>query len=99
MLEKVCLSRALVTWRGIWGDQFLQVDRGRAIKAFVGEQTDLVLNPLFNGKLVEGFEDGCDVVTLPHSHQDPGSTVLDVLQLLDVLAWDPDEKCIAVVQS
>ena len=47
---------------------------------------------------MERFEDGCDVVVLPHPHQDPGSTVLNVLQLLDVLAWDPDEECVAVVQ-
>jgi len=47
---------------------------------------------------VEGFEGGCDVVVLPHPHQDPSSTVLDVLQLLDVLARDPDEECVAVIQ-
>ena len=47
---------------------------------------------------VEGFEDGCDVLVLPHPHQDPGSTILDVLQTLDVLSGDPDEECVAVVQ-
>ena len=47
---------------------------------------------------MEGFENGCDVVVLSHSHQDPSSTVLNVLQLLDVLAGDPDEKCVAVVK-
>ena len=47
---------------------------------------------------MEGFKDGCDLVVLSHPHQDPGSTVLDVLQLLDVLAGDPDEECITVVE-
>ena len=46
---------------------------------------------------MEGSEDGCDVVKFPHSHQDPRSAVLDVLQPLDVLAGDPDEKCVTVV--
>ena len=35
---------------------------------------------------------------LPHSLQDPSSAVLDVLQLLDVLARNPNEKCVTVVQ-
>ena len=48
---------------------------------------------------MEGFKDGCDVVTLPHSHQDPGSTFLDVVTLLDVLGLGSDEKCIAVTCS
>ena len=34
----------------------------------------------------------------PHPHQDPRSTVLNMLQLLDVFGWDPDEECVAVVQ-
>ena len=44
------------------------------------------------------MENGSDVLVFVHSHQDPSSTVLDVLELLDALARDPDEKCIAVVQ-
>ena len=39
------------------------------------------------------------MVVFAHPHQDPGSTVLDVLQSLDVLARDPNEECITVVQS
>ena len=35
---------------------------------------------------------------IAHPHQDPGSTVLYVLELLDALARDPDEECIAVIQ-
>ena len=33
-----------------------------------------------------------------HSHQDPSSAVLYVLELLKALARGPDEKCIAVIQ-
>ena len=35
---------------------------------------------------------------LTHSHQDPGSAVLNILELFKALARDPDEKCVAVVQ-
>ena len=66
------------------------------MEALVGQKGDLELDPVLDRKPVEGFEDGCDVVVLPHPHQDPGSTILDVLQPLDVLAKDPDEECIAV---
>ena len=38
------------------------------------------------------------MVKFPHSHQDPRSAVLDVLQPLDVFAGDPNEKCVTVVQ-
>ncbi|XP_049431857.1 protein starmaker-like [Epinephelus fuscoguttatus] len=33
-----------------------------------------------------------------HPHQDPSSVVLDVLELLNALARDPDEECIAIFQ-
>jgi hypothetical protein len=68
------------------------------MEALVGQKGDLELDPVLDRKPVEGFEDGCDVVVLPHPHQDPGSTILDVLQPLDVLSGDPDEECVAVVQ-
>ena len=67
------------------------------MEALVGQKGNLEFNPVLVRKPVEGFEDGCNVV-LPHPHQDPGSTILDVLQPLDVLAGDPDEECITVVQ-
>ena len=35
----------------------------------------------------------------PGSHQDPGSAVLDVLELLDGLARYPNEEPVAVIQS
>ena len=44
------------------------------------------------------MEYGCDVFIFPHSHQDPSRTVLNVLELLDALARDPDEKCVTVVK-
>ena len=46
------------------------------MEALVGQKGDLEFE--FR-KPVERFEDGCDVVVLPHPHQDPGSTILDVL--------------------
>lgn len=33
-----------------------------------------------------------------HPHQGPYSTVLDSSELLKVLAGDPDEKCVTIVQ-
>ena len=38
------------------------------------------------------------MVIFSHSHQDPGSTILNALQPLDALGGDPDEKRVAVVQ-
>ena len=57
------------------------------MEALVGQKGDLEFDPVLDRKSVEGFEDGCD-----------GSTILDVLQPLDVFAGDPDEECVAVVQ-
>lgn len=65
--------------------------------AFVGEEADLVLNPGSDGKPVKGVKDGCDVIMFPHSHQDPSSTVLNILEPLDALARDPDEKCVTII--
>ncbi len=31
-------------------------------------------------------------------HQDPGSAALNILQSVEVLAVDPDERCAAVIQ-
>lgn len=35
---------------------------------------------------------------LTHPHQDPGSTVLNILEPLEALARDPDEECVTIVQ-
>lgn len=50
------------------------------------------------GASAERWRDGVDVMAFPHSHQDPGSAVLDVLELLETPAWVPDEECVEVVQ-
>ena len=44
------------------------------------------------------MENGSDVLIFAHSHQEPSSAVLDVLELLKALARNPDEKCVAVIQ-
>ena len=77
-------------------DELFEVNGGSAIEAVVGQKGDLEFDPVLDRKPVEGFEEWCDVVVLPHPHQDPGSTILDVLQLQDVLAGDPDEESVAV---
>ena len=45
------------------------------------------------------MENGGNVLMFLHSHQNPSCRVLDVLKPLQTLARDPNEKCIAVVQS
>ena len=55
------------------------------MEALVGQQGDFWIKSCTG----QDFEDGCgDVVILLHP-QDPGNTVLDVLQPLDVVAGDP----------
>ena len=44
------------------------------------------------------MEYGGDMVVFAPSHQDPSSTILDVLKLLKAFARDPGEKGIAVIQ-
>ena len=45
------------------------------------------------------MEDGGDVLIIVNSDQDPSCRVLDVLEPLQALTRDPDEKCITIVQS
>ena len=59
-----------------------------SVDALVGEEGDLVFNSECDGEPVKGFQDGGDVVIFAHPHQDPGSAVLYVLELLDALARD-----------
>jgi len=56
----------------------------------MGQKENFEFNPVLDRKPMERFKDGCDMVVLLYAHQDPSPTVLDVLQWLDVLAWDPD---------
>lgn len=43
-------------------------------------------------------QNGGYVIMFLDPYQDPGSTVLDVLQLMDALARNPEEKSVTVVQ-
>ncbi len=47
---------------------------------------------------MERFKDGSDMIIFAHPHQDPSSTVLNVLQLLEAFARDADEERITIVQ-
>lgn len=76
-------------------EEFVQIVRGIAVNALMDENSDSVLNSEGDGDPVEWMEDGwCGLA----SHQDPSGVVLNVLELLQALAMDPDEKHIAVVQ-
>ena len=66
--------------------------------SLMSKKADLILGPEGDGEPVKGTEDGCDMIIFPHSHQDPSSAVLYVLEPLKALARDPDEKCVTVVQ-
>ena len=46
---------------------------------------------------MEGFENWCDVIKFSLCEA-PGSTVLNVLELLNVFVGDPDKKSITIVQ-
>ena len=96
-MKLVDLSRADGARGSMGSEEVLEILGGSTIETVMGQQGDLVLNLEFYRKPVEVFQDGCDMVEFSHSHQDPSSAVLDVLQPLDVLARDPDEKCITVV--
>ena len=69
-----------------------------SVDALVGEEGDLVFYSECDRETLKGFEDGGDGFIFAHPHQDPGSAVLHVLELLDSLARDPNEECIAVIQ-
>lgn len=43
-------------------------------------------------------QNGGSVIMFLDPYQDPGNTVLDVLQLMDALARNPEEKSVTVVQ-
>lgn len=51
-----------------------------AVDALVSEDGDLVIDPSRDRKPVKWMEERCDVFVLLHSHRDPCSAVLDVLQ-------------------
>ena len=85
--------------RGLGDEELLEVwGGGMSMDALVDEGGYRVFNSECDREPVKGFEDGVDVFIFAHPHQDPGSAVLYVLELLDALARDPDEECIAVIQ-
>lgn len=45
------------------------------------------------------MENGCDVIVFSNSQQGPCCTILNILQSLQAFLRDPDEKCVAVIQS
>lgn len=56
---------------------------------------EFVFDAEVNGESVECVKDGGEVVLVfPHPHQDPASTVLYILELLEVPPGNPDEECI-----
>ena len=63
----------------------------------MGEEADFVFYADVDRKPVEGAEDGCDVVKLACPRQDPDSTILNSLKLLDAFSRGPDEERITVV--
>ena len=65
--------------------------------ALRGEQRDFSVSlEMFRGS-EESLKDGCDVLH-GSSHQDPLTAGLCSLELVEVLAGDPDERSTAVVQ-
>lgn len=66
----------------VWGMRSsLRYWGGLSVDALVSELDDLVLDSEWDREPVEGFENGGDVIVFAHPHQNPGSAVLDVLQL------------------
>ena len=68
-----------------------------SIEAFVGEQQNFTVDPEWDREPLQRVEDGGSVLIFSDSHQDPGSAVLNILQLLDVLARNPGEESDAAV--
>ncbi len=66
--------------------------------ALMGDEGDFVVNSGGDREPVKCAEYQYVVFLFLHSHQDPSSAVLDILELLKTLARDSDEKCIVVVQ-
>ncbi len=64
----------------------------------VGEEGNLILNPVWDREPMERFKDWSDMIIFAHPHQDPNSTVLNVLQLLEAFARDLDKERIIIVQ-
>lgn len=66
----------------MWVEEFSEVGGGSTVQTVMGVKEDLVFDAEVNGEPVQSAEDGGDVVMFTHSHQDPGSAVLKVLEPL-----------------
>ena len=52
------------------------------MQTLMGVKEDFEFDAEVNGEPVQSAKDGSDVLMFTHSHQDPGSAVLDVLKPL-----------------
>ena len=48
-----------------------------------GQEIDFIFKPEPNQKPVKVMENGCNVLSFPQPHQDPGSALLDVSKPLE----------------
>ncbi len=55
------------------------------------------INPKCNWKPVQGPEDWCDMLRFSGSSQNPGSSVLDELQMSNSLLWKAGEETITII--
>ncbi len=98
-ISNMCWNREEGMCRALWRETFLEVGGGGiTMDTLVGEEGKLILNPLWDREPMERFKDGSDMIIFAHPHQDPSSTVLNVLQLLEAFATDPNEERITIVQ-
>ena len=67
---------------GVRCEEFLEVSRGSSMYALMSEEAKFVMYSVLDGQPMKGPEDWSDVFVFAPPRQDPGSTVLDVLQLL-----------------
>lgn len=58
-----------------------------------------MFDPVCDVKPMYLFQKKSDMVMFSHPHQDPGNTVVNVPQFLDVLVWDAEKECIAIVHK
>ena len=71
---------------------------GQGVLTLVGEKEEFVVDAEPNRKPVQLFKGGGDVLPGLCVGENPGSPVLDILESLEVLCWDPKKYSIAIVQ-
>lgn len=80
-------------------EEISQVWGSEVIKSFVGDEEDLEMYTLFNGKPVKLTEDGGDVFSGGGSSEQSGSRVLNILQLLENRGGEAIQDAVTVVKS